>query len=77
MNTAAVYAIASLITDEELTEDYIIPSPFDEHVAPAVAAAVAKAAMDTGVAQQYVNPQEIEEKTRKLALIKAAETVMI
>ncbi len=44
MKLAAAYAIAGLISDAELTKDYIIPSPFDPRVGPAVASAVAKAA---------------------------------
>lgn len=51
MKVAAAYAIAGLVSDEELNADYIIPNPFDKRVAPAVAAAVAKAAKDTGVAR--------------------------
>jgi malate dehydrogenase (oxaloacetate-decarboxylating) len=51
MKLAAVYAIAGLITDEELTPDYVIPDPFDPRVVAHVAAAVADAAMETGVAQ--------------------------
>lgn len=49
MNIAAATAIAGLISDEELTPDYIIPAPFDKRVAPAVAAAVKAAAIKTGV----------------------------
>ena len=51
MKIAAAYAIASLVSEEELRPDYIIPNPFDKRVAPSVAAAVAKAAKDTGVAR--------------------------
>jgi len=69
MKMAAAEAIASLIKEEELRPDYVIPAPFDPRVAPAVAAAVAKAAMETGVARYQVDPKEIEEKTRKLAII--------
>lgn len=69
MKIAAVEAIASLISSEELTADYVIPAPFDARVAPAVAAAVAKAAMETGVARLKVDPIEIAEKTRQLAII--------
>ena len=50
MKIAAATAIASLIPEEELSEDYIIISPFDKRVAPRVASAVAQAAIDTGVA---------------------------
>lgn len=69
MKEAAVYAIASLISDEELSADYVIPAPFDPRVAPAVAAAVATTAMSTGVARIEVNPEEVAEKTRRLAII--------
>ncbi len=51
MKLAAAYALAGLVSDEELNADYIIPNAFDKRVAPAVAAAVAKAARDTGVAR--------------------------
>ena len=49
MKMAAAQALAGLISDEELSEDYIIPQAFDKRVGPAVAAAVAQAARDTGV----------------------------
>lgn len=51
MKLAAARALAELVSDEELTPDYIIPAAFDERVCPAVAAAVAQAARDTGVAR--------------------------
>ena len=51
MKIAAAQAIAALIGEDELNEDYIIPAAFDERVAPAVAKAVAKAARDSGVAR--------------------------
>lgn len=51
MKVAAAYAIAGLVSDEELSAEYIIPNPFDKRVAPAVAEAVAKAARETGVAR--------------------------
>jgi len=69
MKKAAVYAIANLISEEELHEDYVIPSPFDPRVAPSVAAAVAKAAMETGVARIEVDPEEVRERTKQLAII--------
>jgi malate dehydrogenase (oxaloacetate-decarboxylating) len=69
MKMAAAEAIASLVSINELRPDYVIPQPFDPRVAPAVAAAVAKAAMETGVARIKVNPKEVEEKTKKLAII--------
>ena len=51
MNMAAAHALAALISDEELSPDYIIPKAFDPRVGPAVAKAVAQAARDTGVAR--------------------------
>ena len=51
MKMAAAKAIASLISDDELRPDYIIPAAFDERVGPTVAAAVAQAARDSGVAR--------------------------
>lgn len=51
MKIAAARAIASLISEDELTEEYIIPAAFDERVGKTVAAAVAKAARDSGVAR--------------------------
>lgn len=69
MKIAAAEAIASLISNEELNEDYVIPAPFDARVAPLVAKEVAKAAMDSGVARIQVDPEEIAEKTRQLAKI--------
>lgn len=49
MKIAAAEAIAAIVSDEELTPDYVIPAPFDPRVADAVAAAVAEAARKTGV----------------------------
>ena len=51
MKMAAAMAIANLISDEELSADYIIPAAFDKRVGPAVAKAVAEAARATGVAR--------------------------
>jgi malate dehydrogenase (oxaloacetate-decarboxylating) len=51
MKIAAAYALASLISAEELNEDYIIPLPFDPRVGKAVAEAVAEAARMTKVAR--------------------------
>ena len=50
MKLAAAYAIAGLVSDEELNEDNILPKAFDERVGIAVAKGVAKAAVDSGVA---------------------------
>ena len=51
MKMAAAQALADLISDQELNEDYIIPAAFDQRVGPAVAQAVAQAARRTGVAR--------------------------
>lgn len=51
MKIAAAQALADLISDEELSADYIIPAAFDEKVGPAVAKAVAEAARKSGVAR--------------------------
>lgn len=51
MKIAAAKALADLISDEELSADYIIPAAFDEKVGPAVAKAVAEAARKSGVAR--------------------------
>ncbi|AGT31866.1 NAD-dependent malic enzyme 4 [Geobacillus genomosp. 3] len=58
MKIAAAEAIAGLIQPEELTEEYVIPNPFDQRVVGAVASAVARAAIETGVARHAVNSQE-------------------
>ncbi|MBE5983695.1 MAG: NADP-dependent malic enzyme [Paenibacillaceae bacterium] len=49
MKIAAAYAIADIIKEEELTEEYIIPGAFDERVAKAVAEAVKQKAVEQGV----------------------------
>lgn len=70
MKIATAYAIAELITEEELRPDYVIPEAFDLRIAPKVASYVAKAAIETGVAQRTdVTPEMVEEHTRKLLSI--------
>lgn len=63
MKLAAAYAIADLIPAEELREDCVVADAFDARVAPAVAAAVARVAMETGVARIKVDPEEIRART--------------
>ena len=75
MKLAAVYAIAGLIEAEELHAEYVIPNAFDPRVAAYVAAAVANAAMETGVARKFINPENVKErllafgKEKQLALV--------
>jgi malate dehydrogenase (oxaloacetate-decarboxylating) len=51
MRLAAAEGLASVISREELTEEYIIPSVFNRDIVPAIAAAVARAAQAEGVAR--------------------------
>ncbi len=51
MMVAATYAIANLVSDQKRSSEYVIPGAFDTRVAPSVAAAVAQAARDSGVAR--------------------------
>ena len=65
MKVAAARAIAALIDDTDLSEEYVIPDAFDERVAPAVAAAVAKEAMETGEARITRDPEDIRREAQK------------
>ncbi|NLW07083.1 MAG: NAD-dependent malic enzyme [Clostridia bacterium] len=66
MKVAAAHAIADLITDDELTPDNVIPSAFDPRVAPNVAAGVAKAAIESGVARDPKDPEWVRKHTEEL-----------
>jgi len=57
MTLAAAECLASLVTEQEFEKGRIIPQAMNYDVAPAVAAAVAQAAMDSGVARLRVDPQ--------------------
>jgi malate dehydrogenase (oxaloacetate-decarboxylating) len=57
MKLAAAEAMAAVISEEELSEDYIIPSVFDERVAPAVARTVAEAGRTSGVARETLQEE--------------------
>ncbi len=59
MKVAAARAIAGVIAENELSADYIIPSVFDRRVADAVAAAVAQAAIEAGVARRRTKPASL------------------
>lgn len=65
MKLAAVAAIANLISDAELRADHIMPAAFDREVAAEVAAAVAQAAMDSGVARVQRDADEIKASARQ------------
>ena len=67
MKIAAANAIASLISESELNETNIIASPLDPRVAPTVAAAVAKAAIESGVARRTdITLEDVANHTREL-----------
>jgi len=66
MNLAAAHAIAGLISDRELSEEYIITDPLNPDVMPTEAAAVAEAAMRSKVARIKVSPGDVAENTRRL-----------
>ena len=65
MKVAAVWAIVDLIDEIDLREDYVVPDAFDPRVAPAVAAAVAKVAIEKGLARKVVDPEVVKENTMK------------
>jgi len=67
MKMAAAYAIAELVSEEELKEDFILPNAFDLRIAPKVASYVAKAAIETGVARKTdVTPEMVEKHTKEI-----------
>ena len=71
MKIATAYGIAELISEEELTPDYVIPAAIDLRIAPVVASYVAKAALETGVARRTdITPEMVAEHTRELLGIK-------
>jgi len=65
MKIAAVHAIAGFI-GEDLTPDYVIPSAIDARIAPAVAKAVADAAIKSGVARVQIDPEQVAENCRRM-----------
>jgi malic enzyme len=72
--SAASIAISSLVADDELSEEYIIPSVFDPLVAPEVA--VAQAAMESGVSRKHVSVESIRHKTCQLSAIQVRSTAV-
>ena len=71
MKVAAAYAIAELVADSELADDYIIPKPFDLRIAPNVAKKVAEAAIKTKVARLNIDPAQVEKNA--IEMIKAVK----
>jgi malate dehydrogenase (oxaloacetate-decarboxylating) len=66
MKIAAAHAIADLVAPDELDAERLIPDALDLRVPPRVAAAVARAAVETGVAQAPLDPREVEARCRDL-----------
>jgi malate dehydrogenase (oxaloacetate-decarboxylating) len=62
MKIAAAFAIADMISEEQLAAGTIIPGALDFRIPPAVAAAVAKAAIETGVARKQMDPAEVSRQ---------------
>ncbi|MCC6792136.1 MAG: NADP-dependent malic enzyme, partial [Thermomicrobiales bacterium] len=61
----AAEALAGMVPDDELHADHILPRIFDFQVAPAIAAAVVRAAIETGEATREVDPDSVAEDTRR------------
>jgi malate dehydrogenase (oxaloacetate-decarboxylating) len=64
MKLAVAYAIAGLIPEKDLRDDFVVVDAFDPRVAPAVAAAVAKAAIETDVARIKIDPEVVRTRAR-------------
>ena len=64
MLLAAAHALADIVTYDKLNPDYIVPKVLDYRVAPAIAEAVARAAIETGAAKVATDPALIAERTR-------------
>jgi malate dehydrogenase (oxaloacetate-decarboxylating) len=64
MKIAAARAISELVTPDKLSAEYIIPSATDPNIAPTVAAATAKAAIDSGIARNPIDPKIVAENLR-------------
>ena len=64
---AAAKAIASIIPDDELVNDYIVPKPYDARIVPLVARSVAVAAIESGVARLDISPDEVETNARLMS----------
>lgn len=65
MRLAAAQTLAELVPGDELCEAYIVPRLSDFRIAPAIAASVARAAMETGAARKEVDPRKVAEETER------------
>jgi malate dehydrogenase (oxaloacetate-decarboxylating) len=68
MKLAAAQALADAVSEKDLRPEFIIPESMSLHVPPRVAAAVAQAAMETGVARRSVDPELILRRTHQYLL---------
>ncbi|MTI79500.1 MAG: NAD-dependent malic enzyme [Firmicutes bacterium] len=66
MKMAAARTLANKVTDRELSPDYIIPKAMDPSLCPTIAASVAEAAIETGVARVQVDPELIARRTQDM-----------
>lgn len=69
MKLAAVAALAGVVGGKELSQEFVLPYAYDRRVVPAVALAVAKAAMETGVAALNKSEGELENELHSLGLL--------
>ena len=69
MKLAAAHAIAGAMSESEITANAVVPLPFDKRVVPAVAIAVAEAAMKTGVARLKRSRNELDAELKSLGLL--------
>ncbi|UCF83257.1 MAG: NADP-dependent malic enzyme [Desulfobacteraceae bacterium] len=67
MEVAAATAFSQLVPNDRLSAEYFVPEVFDFRVAPAIAAAVARAAIDTGTARVQADPDKIYERLERLS----------
>jgi malate dehydrogenase (oxaloacetate-decarboxylating) len=77
MKIAAAKAIAEMVPESELREDYILPKCFDKGVGPKVAAAVAEAAMKSGVARLNTTYEDEFKKASKMITRNTSDTEII
>lgn len=69
MKLAASYALAAVVSEKELSPEFVLPYAYDRRVVPAVAVAVANAAMETGVASLKKTSQKLNAELKSLGLL--------